>query len=207
MTNDGIAARGDTGLCAAASNVRSSRMSRPPHMRLVDDGRSAASKAIETVVKSCGTAIRAAAGRFGFSDTDTDELTQEIRIRLWNFQKNHGDDSAMPSSSYVYGAAMSAAVDMLRRRRAARSGEHLPLEVVADVVPSEPTSSVEELARALESALAAVPVIRRPTVRLHLSGCSLDEIASITGNTSSSTRNLLYRGLADLKAALQEASR
>jgi RNA polymerase sigma-70 factor (ECF subfamily) len=55
----------------------------------------------------------------------------------------------------------------------------------------------------MDEALETLAVDRRVAVRLHLRGQSLAEIARITGWTSGKARNLLYRGLADLRASLE----
>lgn len=45
---------------------------------------------------------------------------------------------------------------------------------------------------------------RRPAVRMYLAGYPREEIAELMGWTEGKTRNLLYRGLADLRARLTE---
>ena len=45
---------------------------------------------------------------------------------------------------------------------------------------------------------------RSPAVRMHLAGYPREEIASLMGWTEAKTRNLLYRGLADLRERLAQ---
>jgi len=59
-----------------------------------------------------------------------------------------------------------------------------------------------DLVGALEAALAGISDTRRAAVRLHLEGKNLAEIASLSGWTSAQARNLLYRGLSDLRESL-----
>jgi DNA-directed RNA polymerase specialized sigma24 family protein len=59
-----------------------------------------------------------------------------------------------------------------------------------------------ELASKVVQAIEAIPESRRPAVRMHLAGYPREEIASLMGWTEAKTRNLLYRGLADLRERL-----
>ena len=54
------------------------------------------------------------------------------------------------------------------------------------------------MARAIDE----IPASRRPPVRMHLAGYPREEIAKLMGWTEAKTRNLLYRGLADLRERL-----
>jgi RNA polymerase sigma-70 factor (ECF subfamily) len=54
----------------------------------------------------------------------------------------------------------------------------------------------------VEQAIETIPASRRPVVRMHLMGHSRDEIARVLGWSDSKTRNLLYRGLADVRERL-----
>lgn len=47
-----------------------------------------------------------------------------------------------------------------------------------------------------------LPAARQAVVRLHLQGYHRDEIAEVLGWSEARTRNLLYRGLDDLRALL-----
>ena len=59
-----------------------------------------------------------------------------------------------------------------------------------------------ELAERLMRAVDELPAARQAVVRLHLQGYHRDEIAGLLGWTEAKTRNLLYRGLDDLRALL-----
>jgi RNA polymerase sigma-70 factor (ECF subfamily) len=48
-----------------------------------------------------------------------------------------------------------------------------------------------------------LPESRRAVVRMHLAGYERDEIAELLGWSEPKTRNLLYRGLADLREILE----
>lgn len=100
---------------------------------------------------------------------------------------------------------MSAALDLLRRRRAGPLGRPVALEAVSDRLPSRSVQAADDEAAqvaALARALDGLLTERRVAVRLHLEGKDRAEIAALTGWSEAKTRNLLYRGLADLKAIL-----
>jgi RNA polymerase sigma factor (sigma-70 family) len=114
-------------------------------------------------------------------------------------------------ASYVYRTALSAAVDMIRRRRArvqvpldSAEGRFAEVEATA-VAPNGPVAvETEELAARVDAAVAGLAEPRDVVVRLYLSGYSHDEIAELLAWTEGKTRNLLYRGLADLRARLAD---
>ena len=64
------------------------------------------------------------------------------------------------------------------------------------------SSDRQDLTRRLFRALAILPAARRAAVKLHVLGYHRHEIAEVLGWTEAKTRNLLYRGLADLRARL-----
>lgn len=157
-----------------------------------------ASALIESAVKQWEGVIRRAAFRAGAVSVDLDEVTQDIRIRLWRTLEREGENRGGFPPSYVYMTAMSATVDLLRRRRGTRKPVvTVPIEDVADSLRA-PISEVRDDAHAarLAEALAALLPERRVAVQLHLQGKDRDAIAALTGWSEAKSRNLLYRGLA-----------
>jgi len=161
------------------------------------------SLALEEVLRRSEAALRGVGARHGLGEAEIDELFQEVRIRLWKAQEGSVEKLEDLSPSYVYRTAMSAALDMIRRRRRA-SGQVL----LEEGIPGPPSQSPEyalerdRLAERLEGALSRLHERRRPVVRMHLAGYPREEIAELMGWTEAKTRNLLYRGMADLRALL-----
>jgi len=58
------------------------------------------------------------------------------------------------------------------------------------------------VAAQVERAIESIHPSRRPVVRMHLLGHSREEIARVMGWSEAKTRNLLYRGLADVRERL-----
>ena len=166
------------------------------------------SSAVESVVSRFGAMVRQVGLRHRFAESDLDEVLQEVRIRLWRAQRT-GEQVRQVSASYVYRTAMSAAVDLLRRRRARRSDVSVPIDENAEGLPIRGRDPELDLAHAeltmtVAQAIETISPNRRPVVRMYLAGYPREEIASLLGWSEAKTRNLLYRGLDDLRSRLLE---
>jgi RNA polymerase sigma-70 factor (ECF subfamily) len=137
---------------------------------------------------------------------ELDEVEQDIRIRLWRLSEKAGA-LEQASSSYIYRAAMSAVTDLIRRRRSGARGRVAIADVEGELAPASYSPAEAELVAALARALDTLDVPRRVVVRLHLDGKDRDEIAAILGWSEAKVRNLLYRGLNDLREQLREVMR
>jgi len=155
------------------------------------------------------TMLRAVGRRRGLRGAELDELQQDVRVRLWRALED-GEKIDRASTSYVYRAAMSAAVDLIRQRRHrqeepiefnAESESRVPVLTIAS---GRPDSDFEqrELGENIHRAVSQLAEPRDVIVRLYLSGYDRLEIARLLGWTEPKVRNLLYRGLADLRTAL-----
>jgi RNA polymerase sigma factor (sigma-70 family) len=164
------------------------------------------SPALERVVSTYAAMLRAAARRKGLSDVELDEVIQEVRIRLWG-ALDTPERIAAVNTSYVYQTAMSAVCDLIRRRRGDRTvslEEDPTLAGIAVPTPLSPDRALErlELAGSIERALEDLSAAQRPVVRMYLAGYPQREIETLLGWTEAKTRNVLYRGLAEIRKAL-----
>jgi RNA polymerase sigma-70 factor (ECF subfamily) len=167
------------------------------------------SLALEAVVGKFGAMVRQVARRYRLDESDVDEVMQEVRIRLWKARETSELIDEV-GTSYVYRTASSAALDVIRRRRSRRAEHHQSIDddaggEIAAAAPG-PHGDLEEteLGAQVAGAIATIPESRRPAVRMYLAGYPREEIAELMGWTEGKTRNLLYRGLADLRARLTE---
>ncbi len=110
------------------------------------------------------------------------------------------------STSYLYKVAHSVLVDEIRRVRRRRETD---LEDAPAAEPSardqddpERTAASREIGRGIQSCLAGLARDRRLAVTLYLQGHSVPEAARILGWPEKRTENLVYRGLAGLRACL-----
>jgi RNA polymerase sigma-70 factor (ECF subfamily) len=165
------------------------------------------SGAIEAVIERFARLLRGTGRRRGLSDAELDEVTQELRLRLW---KHFGDSeriAAVPAS-YVQKAVRSAIIDRIRRRREHRDGGSLDgLSPAREpVARHDAVALVHEraLTTEVERALELLADSRRGVVRMWLAGYPNEEIAQLMGWTDAKVRNLLSRGLADLRDVLRQ---
>ena len=174
------------------------------YVRAMGSGIDRASSTIEMVVSRFRAMVRSVGVRRGLADADLDEVMQEVRIRLWQAGQA-GKVIEELGSSYLYQVATSAALDLLRRRRAhgADRADDVERSTILAAAPS-PHDHVEarELADQIERAVETLSVERRVAVRFHLSGYDREDIARALGWSEAKTRNLLYRGLDDVRRRL-----
>jgi RNA polymerase sigma-70 factor (ECF subfamily) len=172
------------------------------------DAAEALSLALERVVARFADRVRRVGARYRLSGDDVDELFQQVRIRLWR-ARGDGDAIAAAPASYVYRTAVTAALDLIRRRQGKREvpldpgSEADPGQRFAAGPPADAAVAESELAALVVRALDQIAATRRPVVRMYLAGYSPDEIGQALGWDRVKTRNLLYRGLADLRERLQ----
>ena len=169
----------------------------------MDGPKSSLDHAIEDALAAYAGTVRAMAHRHRLSPSDLDEIFQEMRIRLWN-ARTRGERIGAMKPSYVYQMARSAAIDVIRRTR------HSTEKTLGDTGergeawghPAERTDGMAvntELESQVRAALAALPESRRVVVQMHLAGYGQQEITEMLGWTSGKVRNLLSRGLGDLR--------
>jgi RNA polymerase sigma factor (sigma-70 family) len=164
------------------------------------------SPALEAVVNRFAGLVRGVGWRHRLSEADIHELLQQVRIRLWQAQGTSEQISRV-SASYVYRTAVSAVLDMMRRRRAQRTEQMVSIEdgmVATSTANPERDLDSSEVVAQVTRAIDSIPLSRRAAVRMYLAGHPREEIADLLGWSEAKTRNLLYRGLGDLRARLTE---
>ena len=152
--------------------------------------------------------MRVVGVRQGVTDDDLDALIQDVRVRIWRAHQRGEAIDRLPTS-YVYRTAMAAAVDMVRKRRREWSRESaLQPAMTSAVAVSKGTDAdvlAADLGAAIDRVLRDMPESRRVVVRMHLSGYEREEMATMLQRTEASVRNLLYRGMQDLRDGLVRA--
>jgi RNA polymerase sigma-70 factor (ECF subfamily) len=147
------------------------------------------------------------------------DVEQDARIRLWKALQSERaiDDLA----SYIYRVAVTATIDAIRRAKARReeqldhdespgddaNGRHAAAPRSEQLVSAGPSpeehAAGESLADAVAQAMAVLAPPRRQAVGLYLQGLTTQDVATLLGWTEPKARNLVYRGLADLRRQLQ----
>lgn len=166
------------------------------------------SATLDAVVSRFATMVRSVGARHRLDESDLDEVLQEVRIRIWRADPS-GEQIARLGASYVYRTATTAALDLLRRRRARAADRTESVDDRAHTLPHATRTPLEELesgelADRVLAATGTLAMPRRAAVRMYLSGYEREEIAELMGWSEAKTRNLLYRGLADLRERLTE---
>lgn len=130
-----------------------------------------------------------------------DDIEQDARLRLWRAIR---DETILTRpASYIYRTAVTATLDAVRGAKARRE-ETLP-ETLAS--RSEPVTDIVARRTQMEQvqhALGKLRENRRQAVLLHLRGLTLPEVARLTGWSEFKARNLIYRGLKQLRKLLRE---
>ncbi len=152
------------------------------------------------------TIVRLCPGTLGLH---VDEIEQEVRMRLWrSLQHEKVIDNP---ASYIYKVVLTTTIDAIRRVKARREEQLDPAHEErsgfasqASRPPSpERVVAHQELVTKVKDALARLAADRRRAAGLYLQGLTLEEIASLLEWSESRTRNLVYRGLKDLRALLR----
>lgn len=142
-----------------------------------------------------------------------EDIEQDVRLRLW--RATVSEREIFNPASYVYRAVASATIDAMRRARNRRE-EPLPPEDMAageEDRPGPPPPAAagplpeglaqqRQVLQKVEEALARFPTDRRRAIGLHLQGFTTSEIADFLGWTEPRARNLLHRGLKELRRRL-----
>jgi RNA polymerase sigma factor (sigma-70 family) len=165
------------------------------------------------VLDKYGRALKEAVARVcrGPLGLQRDEIEQEARIRLWRALTR--ETAIADVRPYLHRIVANAAIDAMRQ---VRSRREIPLDPPpqSEGRPSWPEPEAcgpspegvvygRELARVAKRILASLPVNRRRAVSLHLQGFTSEEIAQLMRWSEPKARNLVYRGLADLREKLR----
>lgn len=130
---------------------------------------------------------------------DPEDLVQEIRIKLWKIFKS--DKKIQNYSSYIKRVINSIIIDQIRVSR--RHEKIIDLEKQRNPqdrgIRNVPIRMEKDVNLAFNSLIES----RRKVVRWYLYGLNIDEISMILNIDKTKTKNLLYRGLNDLKNNLK----
>lgn len=168
------------------------------------------------VVEEFGVLLRRAIVRFCPRDKGLqfDDIEQEARMRLWRALQDEREVTNY--ASYLYRIAATATIDAMRRVQARHEEQ---LEILVDqrtdegemmLLPAPVKDSPERLAESREavdrvmSAVAKLPDAQRRAVGMYLQGMTSQDVADLMGWSEPKSRNLIYRGLKELRKSLRE---
>jgi RNA polymerase sigma-70 factor (ECF subfamily) len=175
-------------------------------------GPMSAEQRFDALMEQYGRLLRAAICRACPRDmtADCDDITQEASLRVWRAVAS-GREIPSPAS-YLYRVAATTTIDAIRRVKARREAalDHLdPDAETGAALRTAPADAPDRLAAARQLAdrarqlLQSFSVDRRRAVALHLQGLTTAEIGGLLGWSEAKARNLVYRGLNDLRERLR----
>lgn len=181
-------------------------------MHLTRDGGDESESRFEELLERYAVLLRSLIARHCPRDLGIQlgDIEQEARLRLWRALER--EKNLTDPASYIYRIAVSTTIDAVRRV-VARREEQLSMQEPEDDQPAvqlaanpqqapDAVAERREVMQKIAAAVAALPENRRRAVELHLQGLTLPEIADLLGWTEAKARNLVYRGIDDLRGAL-----
>lgn len=150
--------------------------------------------------------IRESVARYGLEKRgiDSEDVIQEVKIKIW--KKLAREKEIHFRSLYIKRMVNSTLIDHIRRiRRQEKLISHEKERLLQEERgnarnPDEEDYLWKQVGEAQDSLLES----RRKVVKLFLMDLTIDEISIVLKWSKDKTRNLLYRGLSDLKEKLKE---
>lgn len=156
----------------------------------------------EAMIATHGPLVRRTARRFGRgAGADTaDDIAQDVYLAVWQ-QVRRGVAIEFPTT-YLYRTTMRAALRAARRDAREVAGDEV-LAAAPAAGPSPEDVARRRQARArVSGALRRLPRERRLAAVQHLAGRSVAELMAETGWSYQKARNLVARGVGDLRRTL-----
>jgi RNA polymerase sigma factor (sigma-70 family) len=139
---------------------------------------------------------------------DAEDIAQDVKIKLWKILRDEKKISNYPS--YIKKVVNSSVIDQLRKcKREENIVQHEKTKTIAEgsfFYSAEAAAETGDSRTALSRALDRLIESRRAVVQLYMMNFSIEEISEHFRWSQHKTRNLLYRGLADLRRFLKEGS-
>jgi RNA polymerase sigma-70 factor (ECF subfamily) len=141
-----------------------------------------------------------------------EDIEQEARLKLWRALRS--ERTIESPASYVFKTAARATIDAIRRARARREeqlgppadgGSAQDWEVVDPQASPERQAERALVLAKVQECLGRLKAERRRALALHLQGFTTEEIGRLLGWTEPRARNLVYRGLKQLRETLRGA--
>jgi len=139
------------------------------------------------------------------SGLDPDDILQEVKIKIWRILE---DEKKIENyASYIRKIVDSSIIDQLRKlKREKGIFAYEKQRWISDqknnyLTTLSPEINTKEI---IGEAVNLLIETRRTVVKLYLLNMTIEEISAFLKWSKDKTRNLLYRGLSDLKKILKE---
>lgn len=171
-------------------------------------GTSSPEKELQDLLERFTNFIRAHIQKFEVQryGIDPEDITQEVRIKIWKLVDK--EKIIVNYASYIKKIVDTVVIDQLRLLK---KDEQLykmekQKQIAEQMNACRPEVLKNDLLKeAVGKAVESLIESRRSVVKLYLFDLSIEEISRFYGWSLHKTRNLLYRGLADLKTSLIKA--
>lgn len=144
--------------------------------------------------------IRKVCSVYGRSKVESEDLCQEIMIRLWKGLSTFREQSKI--STWIYRVALNTAISLQRKKRREIHLESLPDKGIPDPAPATPNDE-EEQVTALYRGIEQLKPLEKAIILLYLEEKSYQEIAEITGLSKSNVSIKLVRIKTKLERIVQ----
>jgi DNA-directed RNA polymerase specialized sigma24 family protein len=134
------------------------------------------------------------------ADAVADDVQQKVSIALWDQVRR--EQVIEHPASYVYKCAVRETVRAVRALP--RPGDAEADDLPAAAPGPEDALRGRRVTEAIERCLARMQPERARAAAAHVAGFDVDEVMGLHGWTYQKARNLIARGMADLRAALRE---
>jgi RNA polymerase sigma-70 factor (ECF subfamily) len=136
---------------------------------------------------------------------DPEDVSQEIKIKIWKILHDEKEIKYYPS--YIRKIINSSVIDLLRKWKREEGifiyeRQRKVSETKKDYLAE--LSNEDYLRETIGEAVKLLIESRRKVVKLFLLDMTIEEISAYFNWSKDKTRNLLYRGLADLKKILRK---
>ncbi len=165
-------------------------------------------KELATLLEEFSLFIKAHIRKFRVAHfgVDVEDIAQDVKIKLWKILRDEKKISNYPS--YIKKVVDSSVIDHLRKcKREENIVQHEKAKTIAEgsyLYSLETGADPGDMRAALAQALDRLIESRRAVVQLYMMNFNIEEISEHFRWSQHKTRNLLYRGLADLRRILKE---
>jgi len=170
--------------------------------------------AVEETIERFSSLIRSAIRKTcpSIQPLDMDDIEQEVKIAVWK-EIRKSEKEIRNLGSYIWRVAYTTTSKVMKRLSEQRRALIDPQDEALEQEEKFKTSQTElpevqlqnkELAEMIRESVDSLIESRRQVVKLYLSGLTADEITKYFGWSDGKARNLLSRGLADLRKGLEE---
>lgn len=171
----------------------------------MDSGHNKEGEFIE-LIDSYSRFIRLNLNRYNLSryGLDPEDILQDVKIRIWKMIRS--DKTIVSQASYIKKIVDSAVIDQLRKQqREENLYKHEKQKRISELEFSYSRNATQKKAieETIGKAVDRLINSRRQVIKLYLLGFGIKEISSYFNWSQDKARNLLYRGLADLKRILK----